>query len=620
MVTAYNVAVAVAALALVFLVHRVDAARVLGAGLIVFLGASIACASAGSLSFLIGASCVQGVGAALLLAGSLPVLAALTGSSAKRRGPLDARGDVRLGARARARRRVDAGVRLARHLRRPGPCGRARAAGHAFAPHPHCGRPGRLAAVARRARCRRISASASLRRARRALLFLAVLLVITVWGYSPIGGAALVSARSRPPPWPSGRWSGGCRAAAVWGGAALLASGLVGLALLPSARRRAGRLGARALRGRGSGSPVPLLSQAALDLHAGLSRSGTLTVGVRHLGLVLALVSIAPLLASEVPKTGDKALLKATAVLLDSPAGLDKEGAGRARPARSVRQGPRRGDAPISAKPFNKHGARDDSALAETRDKLVGTIEATITRAFRPAFFLSAAFAALAPRRRGALPPEAALVTRLTPALAILAALLAAVLALVAVEFGKGAAEEPGRRLRTRATGVPLAAAAASTRRSSESSSTGSTGPPAACTRLVRSSCSRWRRRPVCAASWSDHTIEVALRAGMLRADRRGRAAGATSPDLRRAVRPAARRESAARQARPRRHKPEQPVRLAPVGPVELDARCRAGSSGPPPRRPPRGERRRSAPRRARLATTSPPSRYSSGVRAASEA
>ena len=37
--------------------------------------------------------------------------------------------------------------------------------------------------------------------------------------------------------------------------------------------------------------------------------------------------------------------------------------------------------------------------------------------------------------------------TRVTPALAILAALLAAVLALVAVEFGKGAAEEPGPKI-----------------------------------------------------------------------------------------------------------------------------------------------------------------------------
>ena len=81
-VTAYNVAVAVTALGLVLIVHRINAARVLGAGLVVFLGASIACAAAGSLPFLIGMRSVQGVGAALLLAGSLPVLGVLTGSSA----------------------------------------------------------------------------------------------------------------------------------------------------------------------------------------------------------------------------------------------------------------------------------------------------------------------------------------------------------------------------------------------------------------------------------------------------------------------------------------------------------------------------------------------------------
>ena len=81
-VTAYNVAVAVTALGLVLVVHRINAARVLGAGLVVFLGASIACAAAGSLPFLIAMRSVQGVGAALLLAGSLPVLGALTGSPA----------------------------------------------------------------------------------------------------------------------------------------------------------------------------------------------------------------------------------------------------------------------------------------------------------------------------------------------------------------------------------------------------------------------------------------------------------------------------------------------------------------------------------------------------------
>src|SRR6185503_9646855 len=76
-VTAYNAAVAVAAFALILFVHRLRARAVLAGGLIVFLAASITCTLAHSLSFLVAARTVQGVGAALLLAGSLPVLAAL---------------------------------------------------------------------------------------------------------------------------------------------------------------------------------------------------------------------------------------------------------------------------------------------------------------------------------------------------------------------------------------------------------------------------------------------------------------------------------------------------------------------------------------------------------------
>ena len=66
-VTAYNLAVAVTALLLVFLVHRLPTRSLLVAGLAVFLAASIACAAAGSEAFLIGSRAVQGVGAALLL-------------------------------------------------------------------------------------------------------------------------------------------------------------------------------------------------------------------------------------------------------------------------------------------------------------------------------------------------------------------------------------------------------------------------------------------------------------------------------------------------------------------------------------------------------------------------
>jgi predicted MFS family arabinose efflux permease len=391
-VTAYNVAVAVTALGLVLIVHRINAARVLGAGLVVFLGASIACAAAGSLPFLIAMRSVQGVGAALLLAGSLPVLAALTGSSAA-----GASLWTLAGTFGAALGPALGGVLTQAFDWRAIFIAQAPVAALALLAtlrsHPHVVADEGWSPSLRRT----LPANLCLGLLFGALvgaLFLAVLLVITVWGYSPIGGAAIVSAlpaaalavrplERRLP-----------RIVAVCGGATLLAGGLLGLALLPSASAGLA-VYALALCGAGIGLAVPLLSQAALDLRAGLARSGTLTVGVRHLGLVLALASIAPLLASEVPKAGDKALLKATAVLLDSPAGLDKK-VPVALDLRGVFAQARAGEVPDLAKPFNAHGAQHDSTLAATRDELVGTIEATITRAFRPAFLLSAAFAALA--------------------------------------------------------------------------------------------------------------------------------------------------------------------------------------------------------------------------------
>jgi hypothetical protein len=131
-------------------------------------------------------------------------------------------------------------------------------------------------------------------------------------------------------------------------------------------------------------------------------------------------------------------------------------------------------------------------------------------------------------------------VTRLTPALAILAALLAAVLALVAVEFGKGAAEEPGPKIANPCHGrVPRAGG----------------GLDATVQRIVLdgldgAACRLHTSREELVLSlapetgvrrrWSDHTIEVALRAGMLRAvdeaDRRGDIPGFATPFVRQLV------------------------------------------------------------------------------------
>jgi hypothetical protein len=226
------------------------------------------------------------------------------------------------------------------------------------------------------------------------VLFLAVLLVITVWGYSPIGGAAIVSVlpgaivAARP----LGRRLSGL--AAVCGGAALVATGLGVLALLPSA---SAWLAAAALAfcGVGLGLAIPVLSSAALDPAVGLSRGGTFTIGVRHLGLVLALASIAPLLAAKLPHAGDQAKLKAAAVLLDAPVGLSTKVPVALDLAREFERA-QAGEIPDLARPFNQHGAGSDPKVASTRDTLVGAVEETITRAFRPAFLLSAAFAAAA--------------------------------------------------------------------------------------------------------------------------------------------------------------------------------------------------------------------------------
>src|SRR5206468_2798461 len=90
---------------------------------------------------------------------------------------------------------------------------------------------------------------------------------------------------------------------------------------LPSASV-ARAIAALVLCGVGLGLAVPVLSGAALDVGSGLTRSGTLTIGVRHLGLVLALAVIAPILAVQLPSAGHRVTLQATAVLLDAPIGL----------------------------------------------------------------------------------------------------------------------------------------------------------------------------------------------------------------------------------------------------------------------------------------------------------
>ena len=84
-VTAYTVALAALLLAGGALVDVLGAKRVLLAGLVAFAGASVGCATAGSVQALVSWRAVQGTGAALLLPGGLAVLAAAYPDQALRR-------------------------------------------------------------------------------------------------------------------------------------------------------------------------------------------------------------------------------------------------------------------------------------------------------------------------------------------------------------------------------------------------------------------------------------------------------------------------------------------------------------------------------------------------------
>ena len=181
---------------------------------------------------------------------------------------------------------------------------------------------------------------------------------------------------------------------AVAGGALLLAGGLGALALLPAVSDTLVAI-ALAFCGLGIGLAVPALSGSSMDLQGAALRSGTITVGARHLGLVVALALVAPLLSHALDSSEQRALLNGTKVILDGNIDLTKK-VPIALDIRDAINAAPKGEVPNVSKPFDDRGARSDSNLRALRDKLVDTLRGTITRGFRSSFGVAALFALLA--------------------------------------------------------------------------------------------------------------------------------------------------------------------------------------------------------------------------------
>jgi MFS family permease len=389
-VTAYNLAVAVAIVPLVPLARRVRPGALALVGLVLFFAASIGCALADGLGPLVAGRTVQGLGAALLLAASLPLLIALDGSSERAVSTWVTAGTIGVAVGPalgglltevfdwRAIFAVQAPVAAAALLAALHPRSRwarpdAAAPSGALPVAPNIGLVLAFAALV-------------------GALFLAVLLVVTVWDYGPLAGAGIVSAlplavlAARPLSW---RLTASLDVA---GGALLLAAGLTALALLPSTNPVYAVL-ALALSGAGLGLALPPLTRASLGGEGDVARKGVFSVGARHLGLVVGLVAVAPVLAVALDDGAERATQNATAVILDAPLPLTQKLPIALDLYREFQAAPD-GEIPDLTAPFEERA--DEPAVQEVGDSLLETVEAALTRSFRSSFALSALFALLA--------------------------------------------------------------------------------------------------------------------------------------------------------------------------------------------------------------------------------
>jgi MFS family permease len=442
--TTYALAVAVTAVPVALLHRRLRPLALVAAGAIGFALASVIAGAANSLNVLLAARAAQGMAATLLLAGSLPVLSAIVPGPGRARrwwalaGAIGAAVGPALGGVLtelfvwRAIFFVQAPIVALALLVAFEPAVRAlRHEGHLL------GEPG----TRRRDVVVANLGFALLFAALVAALFLGVLLAIEVWRYSPVQSSVLVSAL------PLGMLVGRrahaapSRVVAV-GGSALLALGLLGLALLPGAAPVLAAV-AFALCGAGFDLVHEVFDEAAVPSDGPAVRASAVSIGARHAGLVLGLALIAPVLSTSLEAGIERATLGATQTMLSTDLKLSDKLPVIWALRSAIEEAPR-GQVPNLAGEFDERGAEGDNAMARARDDLMDTVTDSVTRSFRPAFVIAAVLAALTalaglalvgrPRPSNPIAPS----TRSRAAVGV-AALLAVAVSLIGVEFANGA-------------------------------------------------------------------------------------------------------------------------------------------------------------------------------------
>ena len=386
---AFNLVLALAVVPAAWLCMTRNPAPLCAAGIVVFAGGSTFCAIAGSIPVLIGARCVQALGGAFVLVGALELLVVAAG---ERRGVA-----LWIGAGV-------AGTAV-------GPCAGGLLT-EAFGwqaifivqipiavvavPAALAVRGGRPAISTQRQRPAFAPnvALALLSAALTAALLLLVLLLVDGWRRSPATAALTVTivplaallarplARLLPTP-PGVETATGCF---------LVAGGLVGLALLPSANL-AWTVAPQALVGLGLGLTIDRLTLQAMRDRLPRVLHGGWTIGARHIGVVLGLAILTPVFTADLLTAQGQGEQAITRLVLDAPLPAQSKVAVAQSLASQLSQ--ERGQVPDLRPAFErlKVMPAERPATAQLERDLNEQLERAATRAFRDAFLVGAGLA-----------------------------------------------------------------------------------------------------------------------------------------------------------------------------------------------------------------------------------
>lgn len=397
-IMAYNLALIVGVVGFVPMATRVPPRRALLIGLGVFGGASLGCAAADSLGALVALRGVQGVGGALVVCASLPLL-----SSADRHRDASSAGWAAAAALGAAVGPAAGGVltelfdwRAIFLAQAPAAALAAAAVLASRAPGPAIG----ARRAARRTDVGPLAADIALLLLSAGLigaLFLVVVLLINVWQLAPIGAAAILSAIPLATLLLERLARRGSAALLGGAGAFLVAVGLTALALV-SHRQLGWVIVALALCGAGIGLAFTSLTAAALGAEgAPITRAGR-TVVARDAGLVIGLLILTPAFVHDLNGAPQRATPVIAGTLLGAPIPGTLKGELARGLAQASDSAPQSG-LPDIAPPFAEARAQADpstaAALPQLRARISSEIERAATRSFQRPLLYSAVFALL---------------------------------------------------------------------------------------------------------------------------------------------------------------------------------------------------------------------------------